>query len=64
MLNARILKMYENPRFSLGEALGMGVADVTEFVLGEIKRQCEGWKAPGVPLFSYRNGRAVVKYEA
>ena len=50
--------------FSLGEALGMGVADVTEFVLGEIKQQSEGLKAPGVPLFSYRNGKAVVKYEA
>ena len=50
--------------FTLVDALTMDVADVTEFVLGEIKRHREGWKSFGVPLFSYRNGRAVVKYEA
>ena len=49
---------------TLVDALTMDVADVTEFVLGEIKRHREGWKSFGVPLFSYRNGRAVVKYEA
>ena len=49
---------------TLVDALAMDVADVTEFVLGEIKRHREGWKPFGVPLFSYRNGRAVVKYEA
>ncbi|MBT3532736.1 MAG: NUDIX hydrolase [Rhodospirillaceae bacterium] len=50
--------------FSLDDALAMDVVDVTEFVLGEVKRRHEGWRPPGVPLFSYRNGRAVIKYEA
>ena len=50
--------------FSLAEALAMPLVDVTEFVLQEIQRRQEGWRPPGVPLFSYRNGRAVIRYEA
>ncbi|MFP6746963.1 MAG: NUDIX hydrolase [Alphaproteobacteria bacterium] len=50
--------------FSLDDALAMDLVDVTEFVLGEFKRRREGWRPPGVPLFSYRNGRPVIKYEA
>ena len=49
--------------FSLDDALAKDLVDVTEFVLGEVKRRSEGWNPPGVPLFSYRNGRAVIKYE-
>ena len=48
---------------TLDDAMNMEVADVTEFVLGEIKRRHEGWRPPGVPLFRYRNGRAVIRYE-
>jgi len=50
--------------FSLDDALAMDLVDVTEFVLTEVKRRQEGWRPPGVPLFSYRNGRAVIKYES
>lgn len=50
--------------FSLAEALAMPLVDVTEFVLQEIQRRQDGWRPPGVPLFSYRNGRAVIRYEA
>ena len=50
--------------FSLAEALAMPLVDVTEFVLQEIQRRQDGWQPPGVPLFSYRNGRAVIRYEA
>ena len=49
--------------FPLAEALAMPLVDVTEFVLQEIQRRQEGWRPPGVPLFSYRNGRAVIRYE-
>jgi len=47
----------------LGEALQMPIVDVTEFVLQEIERRLDGWRPPGVPLFSYRRGRAHVRYE-
>ncbi|NQV61158.1 MAG: NUDIX hydrolase [Alphaproteobacteria bacterium] len=50
--------------FSLADALAMPLVDVTEFVLQEIQRRLSGWRPPGVPLFSYRNGRAVIRYEA
>ncbi len=50
--------------FSLADALAMPLVDVTEFVLQEVQRRRSGWRPPGVPLFSYRNGRAVVRYEA
>jgi len=49
--------------FPLAEALAMPLVDVTEFVLQEIQRRQGGWRPPGVPLFSYRNGRAVIRYE-
>jgi 8-oxo-dGTP pyrophosphatase MutT (NUDIX family) len=49
--------------FSLAEALAMPLVDVTEFVLREVERRIGGWTPPGVPLFSYRNGRAFIKYE-
>ncbi|MDP6689402.1 MAG: NUDIX hydrolase [Alphaproteobacteria bacterium] len=49
--------------FPLDEALAMPLVDVTEFVLQEIQRRQEGWRPPGVPLFSYRSGRAVIRYE-
>ena len=50
--------------FSLSDALAMPLVDVTEFVLQEIQRRQTGWRPPGVPLFSYRSGRAVIRYEA
>jgi 8-oxo-dGTP pyrophosphatase MutT (NUDIX family) len=50
--------------FSLADALALPLVDVTEFVLQEVQRRRSGWRAPGVPLFSYRNGRAVIRYEA
>ena len=49
--------------FTLAEALAMPLVDVTEFVLREVERRQGGWKPPGVPLFSYRGGRAVIRYE-
>ncbi|MDP6342358.1 MAG: NUDIX hydrolase [Alphaproteobacteria bacterium] len=49
--------------FPLAEALAMPLVDVTEFVLQETERRLGGWRPPGVPLFSYRHGRAVVRYE-
>ena len=49
--------------FTLDDALAMDLVDVTEFVLTEVKRRQEGWRPLGVPLFSYRNGRPVIKYE-
>lgn len=48
---------------SLPEALELPIADVTEFVLGEVRRRLQGWTPPGVPLFSYRNGAPRVVYE-
>lgn len=48
---------------SLEEASKMPLVDVTEFVLGEIGRLLGGQRKDGVPLFSYRHGRAVVRYQ-
>lgn len=48
---------------SLEEALALPIADVTEFVLGEIRRRLEGQIPSGVPLFSYRNGAPRIVYE-
>jgi len=45
------------------EALRLPLVDVTEFVLQEIARRVSGWTPPGSPLFSYRGGRARVRYE-
>lgn len=50
--------------FSLADALAMPLVDVTEFVLQEIQRRQSGWRPPGVPLFRYRNGRAVIRYQS
>ncbi len=44
-------------------ALRMDVADVTEFVLGEIGKRLDGWEAPGIPLFHYSHGRPRIRYE-
>ena len=48
--------------FGLEEAVELPLADVTEFVLGEVARRLGGAEPAGVPLFSYRYGRAVVRY--
>ena len=48
---------------SLDEALKMPIADVTEFVLHEVQRRYSGWQPPGIPLFSYRRGSALIHYE-
>ncbi len=48
--------------FGLEEAVELPLADVTEFVLGEVARRLGGAEPAGVPLFSYRHGRAVVRY--
>ena len=48
--------------FGLEEAVKLPLADVTEFVLGEVGRRLRGAQPAGVPLFSYRHGRAVVRY--
>ena len=48
---------------AIPEALAMNVADVTEFVLGEVQRRLDGWRAPGIPFFHYRQGRSRVRYE-
>lgn len=49
--------------FSLGEALRLPLADVTEFMLQEIARRLAGQSAPGAPVFCYRGGRPRVRYE-
>ncbi len=46
----------------LEEAVKLPLADVTEFVLDEVGRRLRGERPVGVPLFSYRLGRAVVQY--
>ena len=48
--------------FGLQEAARLPLADVTEFVLDEVGRRLAGVRPAGVPLFSYRHGRAVVRY--
>lgn len=48
--------------FRLEEAIKLPLADVTEFVLGEVGRRLHGARPAGVPLFSYRNGRAVIQH--
>jgi 8-oxo-dGTP pyrophosphatase MutT (NUDIX family) len=47
----------------LPDAFELPIADVTEFVLGEVQRRLSGWTPPGVPLFSYRNGAPRIVYE-
>ena len=48
--------------FRLEDAVKLPLADVTEFVIGEVGRRLGGARPAGVPLFSYRHGRAVVRY--
>ena len=45
------------------KALEMNVADVTEFLLGELAKRLDGWESPGIPLFHYSHGRTRVRYE-
>lgn len=47
----------------IAAALKMPIVDVTEFVLQEIQRREAGDRPAGVPLFSYRHGRARILYE-
>ena len=47
----------------LEQALKFSIADVTEFVLQEVQRRSVGWQPPGIPLFCYRNGAAMIHYE-
>jgi 8-oxo-dGTP pyrophosphatase MutT (NUDIX family) len=48
---------------TLEKALQLPIADVTEFVLQEVQRRSVGWQPPGIPLFCYRNGAAMIHYE-
>lgn len=50
---------------TLGRALEQPVADVTEFVLGEVGRRLAAGTPAGapVPVFSYRNNRAFIRHE-
>ena len=48
---------------TLDRALGLPLVDVTEFVLQQVTRRLAGWRPPGTPLFSYRNGRPRARYE-
>lgn len=46
------------------EALALPIADVTEFMLEEVIRLRRGSSIRvGAPLFSYRNGKPVIRYE-
>jgi len=47
----------------LEAGLRLPIADVTEFVLQEVQRRTAGWTPPGIPLFSYKNGAAMIHYE-
>ncbi len=47
----------------LHEALALPIIDATEFVLGLVIRRAEGRACRGLPLFSYRNGVARVRYQ-
>lgn len=48
---------------AISAALEMKIADVTEFVLGEVQRRLDGWRAPGIPFFHYHRRRSRVRYE-
>lgn len=48
---------------SVEDALTLPIADVTEFVLGEVGRRLAGEIPAGVPLFSYRYGAPRIVYE-
>lgn len=47
----------------LDDALKLPLVDVTEFVLEEVVRRIGGDRPDGIPLFSYRHGRAIVRYQ-
>lgn len=55
--NGELLDLDGRP---IGECLRLPVADVTEFLLRNFK-QGEGDPRPGVPLFSFRRGVALVR---
>ena len=48
---------------TIDQALQMPLVDVTEFVLQEVARRQTGGGGKAVPLFSYRRGRASIRYE-
>ena len=50
---------------TVGDALALGLVDVTEFMLGEATRLFTDGPARNrrTPLFGYRNGRAWIRYE-
>lgn len=41
--------------------LALPIADITEFVLREVAQRLAGNFRDGIPLFSFRNGRAAVR---
>jgi 8-oxo-dGTP pyrophosphatase MutT (NUDIX family) len=41
--------------------LALPIADITEFVLREVAQRLGGQVSGGIPLFSFRNGRAAVR---
>lgn len=43
------------------ECLGLPIADITEFVLREVAQRLAGQSSAGIPLFSFRHGRAAVR---
>ncbi len=47
----------------LDEAVQLPLVDVTQFVLGQVGRRLQGAPPAGMPLFSYRRGRAVIRYQ-
>ncbi len=47
--------------FRLDEARQLPIIDVTEDVLAEVERRERGERSGSVPLFSYRNGKRVVR---
>jgi len=58
--NGELLDLHWLP---LAKAFELPIVDVTEFVLTEVQRRLAGIDAPGLPLFSYRHGRAAINYQ-
>ena len=58
--NGELLDLAWRP---LAKAFELPIVDVTEFVLTEVQRRLNGVAAPGLPLFSYRLGRAAISYQ-
>ncbi len=50
--------------YRLDEALDLPLADVTEFLVGHLRDRLRGRAPAGTPFFSYRHGRARVRWEA